>query len=204
MSVMVGRIAGLSALALLFAGSFAAAQAPEVVRVRGTIESVNGDTMNVKLRDGATATVKLADKGPVRAVVKKSLADIKQNDFIAVTGLPQPDGTQKAVAIQIFPEALRGTGEGYRPWDYLPNSKMTNATVDSTVASVDGQVLVLKYKDGEQKVVVPPTAEITGVVSATMADVKPGEKIFVAGAKKLPDGTLEAPNVAVGDYGVWR
>jgi hypothetical protein len=204
MSVTVGRIAGVSTLALLLAGSFAAAQAPNVVRVRGTIESVNGDTMSVKLRDGAAATVKLADKGPVRAVVKKSLADIKQGDFIAVTGLPQPDGTQKAVSIAIFPEALRGVGEGYRPWDYMPDSKMTNATVDSTVASVNGQELVLKYKDGEQKVIVTPSTEITAFAPATMADVKSGEKIFVAGAKKLPDGTLEAPNISVGDYGVWR
>jgi Domain of unknown function (DUF5666) len=204
MTVMTRRMVGASAFALLLAGSFAAAQAPEVVRVRGTIDSVNGNVMNVKGQDGSAMTVKLADNGPVRNVVKKSIADIKQGDYVAVTGLPQPDGTQKAVAIQIFPEALRGVGEGYRPWDFQPNSKMTNATVDSSVASVDGQTLVLKYKDGEQKVVVAPTTEITGVAPATMADVKPGEKIFVAGAKKLPDGTLEAPNISVGNYGVWR
>jgi hypothetical protein len=204
MTVMTRRMVGVSAFALLLASSFAAAQAPEIVRVRGTIDSVNGNMLNVKTRDGATLMVKLADNGPVRAVVKKSLADIKQGDFIAVTGLPQPDGSQKAVAIAIFPEALRGTGEGYRPWDFLPDSKMTNATVDSTVASVDGQVLVLKYKDGEQKVMVPPSAEITAFAPATLADVKPGEKIFIAGAKKQPDGTLEAPNIAVGNYGVWR
>jgi hypothetical protein len=204
MSVMTRRMAGASAFAVLLASSFAVAQAPDIVRVRGTIDSVNGNMLSVKARDGTTMMVKLADNGPVRNVVKKSLSDIKQGDFIAVTGLPQPDGTQKAVAIQIFPEALRGTGEGSRPWDFLPSSKMTNATVDSTVASVDGQTLVLKYKDGEQKVVVPANAEITGVTSATLADVKPGEKIFVAGAKKLADGTLEAPNIAVGDYGVWR
>lgn len=204
MTMMTRRMVGASAFALLLAGSYAAAQAPAMVRVRGTIESVNGNMMNVKSRDGATMMVKLADNGPVRAVVKKSLADIKQGDFIAVTGLPQPDGSQKAVSIAIFPEALRGVGEGYRPWDYLPDSKMTNATVDSEVASVNGQMLVLKYKDGEQKVVVPANAEITAFAAATMADVKPGEKIFIAGAKKLPDGTLEAPNISVGDYGVWR
>jgi hypothetical protein len=204
MSISTSRLLGATAFAVLFAASIAAAQAPEIVRVRGTVESVDGNMMNVKARDGAALKVKLADNGPVRDIVKKSLADIKQGDYVAVTGLPQPDGSQKAVAIQIFPEALRGAGEGYRPWDFLPDSKMTNATVDSTVASVDGQVLVLKYKDGEQKVVVPPSAEITGVVPGTMADVKPGEKIFVPGAKKLPDGTLEAPNISVGDYGVWR
>lgn len=204
MTIMAGRTLFAGAMAILLAGSFAAAQAPETVRVRGTIESINGSVMDVKSRDGAMLKVKLADNGPVRSVVKKSLADIKQGDYIAVTGLPQPDGSQKAVAISIFPAALRGTGEGYQPWDLLPNSKMTNATVDSTVAGVDGQVLTLKYKDGEQKVLVTPTTEITAAVPATMADVKVGEKIFVFATKKLPDGTLEAPNISVGDYGVWR
>ena len=204
MTRMIRRMIGASAVALVFAMSFAAAQAPEMVRVRGTIEGINGQTLNVKARDGAALVIQLVANAPVRTAVKASLSDIKQGDFIAVTGLPQPDGTQKAVSIAIFPEALRGLGEGYRPWDWLPNSKMTNATVDSTVAGVDGQVLTLKYKDGEQKVVVTPSTEITKLVAGSMADVKVGEKIFIAATKKLPDGTLEAPNITVGDYGVWR
>jgi Domain of unknown function (DUF5666) len=204
MTKICRRLIGASGFALLFAMSFAAAQAPDMVRVRATIESVNGQTLNVKSRDGAALVIKLADKAPVRTAVKASLSDIKQGDYVAVTGLPQPDGTQKAVSIAIFPEALRGLGEGYRPWDWVPNSKMTNATVDSTVAGVDGQVLTLKYKEGEQKVVVTPTTEITKLVAGSMADVKAGEKIFIAATKKLPDGTLEASNITVGDYGVWR
>jgi len=204
MAIIQFRTFGAGALALLLAGSFAAAQAPDIVRVRGTIESVDGSVMGVKGRDGGMMKVKLADKGPVRTIVKKSLADIKQGDYIAVTGLPQPDGTQKAVAISIFPEALRGTGEGYQPWDFLPNSKMTNATVDSTVAGVNGQMLTLKYKDGEQKVLVTPATEITAAVPGTLADVKVGQKIFIFATKKQPDGTLQAPNISVGDYGVWR
>jgi hypothetical protein len=147
--------------------------------------------------------VKLADNGPVSRVVKSSIADIKQGAYVAVTAMPQPDGTQKAIAILIFPEALRGIGEGHRPWDFSPNSTMTNATVDS-VASVDGNVLQVKYKDGEKKVVVPPDAQIVSYSKAALTDVKPGDKIFVAGAKKLDDGTLEAANLAFGDYGVWR
>jgi len=140
----------------------------------------------------------------VNAIVKASLADIKPNSYIAVTAMPQPDGSQKAVAILIFPEALRGIAEGFRPWDLTPNSTMTNGTVDNAVESVDGQTLVLKYKSGEQKVIVPPTTEIVTSTRATLSDVKPGEKIFIVAAKKLPDGMLEAPNISVGDYGVWR
>ena len=118
--------------------------------------------------------------------------------------MPQPDGSQKAVAILIFPEPARAPATAFQLWDFMPNSTMTNATVDNTVTSVDGQKLVVKYKDGEKTVVVPPNAEIATFKAATMADVKPGEKIFIAAAKKLPDGGLEAPNIAFGDYGVWR
>jgi hypothetical protein len=127
---------------------------------------------------------------------------VKQGDFVGITAMPQPDGTQKAVEIHIFPESLRGTGEGHRPWDLMPNSTMTNANIDSAVASNDGQVLVLKYKDGEKKFIVPPNVAVVTYAQASAADLKPGEKIFVAAANKLPDGTLEAPNITVGRDGV--
>jgi hypothetical protein len=172
------------------------------VRVRGTIEGVEGSVLTVKGRDGATMKVKLADNAPIRSVTRSSLADIKPGSFIGVTGMPQPDGSQKAVEIHIFPEAMRGTGEGFRPWDLRPNSTMTNATVDNQVTSVNGQVLTLKYKDGEKKIIVAPTATVVTFVPATAADLKPGAKIFVAFAKKDADGTLEAPNVTVGRNGV--
>jgi uncharacterized protein DUF5666 len=194
----------VGALALVFGASIATAQAPQIVRVRATIESVDGAMLTAKARDGAEMKIKLADNAPVNEVVKASLADIKPNSFVAVTGTPQPDGSQKAVAVVIFPEAMRGVGEGHRPWDYEPNSTMTNATVDNEVTGVAGQTLTVKYKDGEQKIVVAPTTEITTFAKKSAADLKPGQKIFVPGAKKLPDGTLEAPNVAFGDYGVWR
>jgi hypothetical protein len=202
MTIMTRRMVGVSAFAVLFAASFAAAQAPEMVRVRGTIESVDGQMLTVKARDGGILKVKLADNAPIRAVVKASLADIKQGTFVGITAMPQPDGTQKAVEIHIFPEAMRGTGEGHRPWDLMPNSTMTNATVDSTVAGVDGQTLVLKYKDGEKTFIVPANVVVVTYASATMTDLKPGEKVFVAAAKKLPDSMLEAPNVTVGRDGV--
>jgi hypothetical protein len=184
------------------AATSALAQAPSMVRVRGTIESVNGQTLNVKTRDGATVAVKLADNAPIRTVVKKSVADVKQGLFVGITAMPQPDGTQKAVEIHIFPEALRGTGEGHRPWDLMPNSTMTNANIDSEVASAGGQKLVLKYKDGEKTFIVPENVVVVMFAPGSAADLKPGVKIFIVAAKKLPDGTLEAPGITVGSNGV--
>ena len=198
------RTLGASAVALLFATSFAAAQAPQMVRVRATLENVSVPMLTAKARDGAEMKIKLADNAPVNEVVPMSLADIKDNSYIAVTAMPQPDGTQKAVAILIFPEAMRGVGEGFRPWDLDPNSTMTNATVAEQVKSTDGQTITVKYKDGDKKVLVTPATIIVTYKKAAASDLKAGQKIFVAAAKKLDDGTLEAPNVAYGDVGVWR
>jgi hypothetical protein len=202
MATMMRRTLGAIAFALMFAASMAAAQQPPTVRVRGTIESVDGQLLSVKGRDGATLNVRLAENAPVRTVIRKSLADVKQGSFVGITAMPQPDGTEKAVEIHIFPEAMRGTGEGHRPWDLMPNSTMTNASVDSVVVSADGQVLVLKYKDGEKTFIVPANVEVVEFAPAAMSDLKPGEKVFVAAAKKLPDGSLEAPNITVGRDGV--
>jgi hypothetical protein len=199
------RIAGIRttlALAATLAATVALAQAPEMVRVRGTIDGVDGQTLTVKSRDGAMMKVKLADNAPIRAVVKASLADIKPGSFVGITAMPQPDGTQKAVEIHIFPEAMRGTGEGHRPWDLMPNSTMTNATVDSEVAVTDGQKLVLKYKDGDKTFIVPSNVVVVTYAPASMADVKAGEKVFVAAAAKQPDGSLTAPNLTVSRGGV--
>lgn len=204
MTMMTRRTLGASAVALLFAASFAAAQAPQMVRVRATLENVSVPMLTAKSRDGAEMKIKLADNAPVNEVVKASLADIKDNSYIAVTAMPQPDGSQKAVAILIFPEAMRGVAEGFRPWDLEPNSTMTNATVAEQVKSTDGQTLTVKYKDGDKKILVTPATIIVTYKKAAASDLKAGQKIFVAAAKKLDDGTLEAPNVAYGDVGVWR
>jgi hypothetical protein len=194
------------AVALVFASSIAAssialAQQPQIVRLRGAIESVDGQTLMVKGRDGATMTMKLPDGVPIRGIEKKSVADVQQGGFVGITAMPLPDGTQKAVEIHIFPEAMRGTGEGHRPWDLMPNSTMTNGNIDSAVASVDGKELVLKYKDGEKKFVIPANIEVVMFVPGSTADLKPGEKVFVV-AKKLPDGALEPVFVTVGHNGV--
>ena len=127
---------GASAMALLLMSSIAIAQQQSnAVRVRGTIESKDHQTLNVKARGGETLKVKLADNAPVRTVVKAPLSDVRTGSFVGVTAMPQPDGTQKALEVHIFPEAMRGTGEGHRPWDLMPNSTMTNATVASEVVS---------------------------------------------------------------------
>ncbi len=195
---------GAGAACAVLTVSLAAAQAPQIVRVRATIDSVSGSTLSVKSRDGAMMKIELAPNAPVNEVVKAALSDIKKDDYIAVTAMPQPDGTQKASTILIFPAAMRGVGEGSRPWDFTPGSTMTNATVADQVTGVSGQTINVTYKGGQQKVAVSPDTEIVKYKKASVADLKPGEKIFVAGAKKLPDGTLQAPNVSYGDYGVWR
>jgi hypothetical protein len=193
---------GVSAFAVLLIASIAWAQNPDIVRVRGTIASLNGQTLDVKGRDGAPIQVKLAEDVKVLAVDRKSMADVKQGVFVGITAMPLPDGTQKAVEIHIFPEALRGTGEGHRPWDLMPNSTMTNANIESAVASSDGQELVLKYKDGEKKFIVPANVEVVMFAPAAVADLKPGEKIFVVAGKKQADGSILAPSIVVGRNGV--
>ncbi len=192
---------GASAIALVFSVAMAVAQQPQIVRLRGAIESVNGKTLTMKGRDGTTMSMQLPDGVAVRGLEKKTVADVKQGGFVGITAMPLPDGTQKAVEIHIFPESMRGTGEGHRPWDLMPNSTMTNGNIDSAVASVDGKELVLKYKDGEKKFIMPANIEVVMFVPGSTADLKPGEKVFVV-AKKLPDGTLEPQFITVGHNGV--
>ncbi|MGO9045598.1 MAG: hypothetical protein ACLP19_09340 [Xanthobacteraceae bacterium] len=199
---MKQALIGASAFAALLVASIASAQTPDIVRVRGTIQGIDGQTLDVKGRDGAPIKVKLADDVKVLAVDRKSMADVKQGVFVGITAMPQPDGTQKAVEIHIFPEALRGTGEGHRPWDLMPNSTMTNANIETAVASADGQELVLKYKDGEKKFVVPANVEVVMFAPADVAALKPGEKVFVVAGKKQPDGSVMAPSIVVGRNGV--
>jgi hypothetical protein len=152
------------ALALIFFGLLAAplvcaqvawAQDPPPVRVRGTIERVDGSTYVVKARDGAELKLTVADNAQIAGIIKASLSDIKQNSFVGVTAMPQPDGSLSAVEVHIFPESMRGTGEGHYPWDLQPQSTMTNANVEEVVSAVDGRTLTLKYKDGEKKISAP-------------------------------------------------
>jgi hypothetical protein len=178
------------------------AQQSPPVRVRGTVEAVDGGLLTVKTREGQTVKLKMTDNAAVRGIVKASLDDIKENSFIGVTGIPQADGSQKAVEIHIFPEAMRGTGEGHRPWDLMPGSTMTNAAVAQMVKGVEGQVITLKYKDGEKKILVVPETVIVTYLPGNRDELKPGAKLFVGGAAKKDDGTLEAGAISVGRGGI--
>jgi hypothetical protein len=200
MQKAIGRALGLAALVLAALGSTANAQ--DTVRVRGTIERLDGPVYVVKARDGAELKITLMDNGIVVAIVKASLADIKPGLFVGSTGMPQPDGSQKAIEVHIFPEPMRGTGEGHYPWDLQADSTMTNANVEESVAGVDGQTLTLKYKNGEKKIVVTPQTVIVTYSPGDKADLKAGTKIFIAVAKKQPDGTLQAARINYGKDGI--
>jgi hypothetical protein len=193
-------VASLTALSVL--ASTAWAQQPPSVRIRGTIESVDGSTLMIKSREGTDIKVRMTDNVAVFGVAKTSLSEIKPGSYIGVSALPEPDGTQKAIAVHIFPESQRGAAEGFRPWDLRPNSTMTNATVAETVKGTDGQNILVKYKDGEKKVVVPPDTPIVTFVAGDKSEVKPGAKIIIFGAVKKDDGVLEANRVNVGRDGI--
>ena len=150
----------------------------------------------VKNRDGAEVKLTVTDNPLFVAIVKSTTADIKPGMFVGSTGMTQPDGSQKAIEVHIFPESMRGTGEGHYDWDLKPQSKMTNANVEQTVAGVDGQMLSVKYKDGEKKILVTPDTAIVTYATGDKSDLKPGTKIFIAAAKKQSDGTLQTPRMA--------
>jgi len=191
--------------AVLLASAAAFAQ-DKPMRVRGTIEQVDGTVMTVKSREGDTLKIKLADEGKVVALVKASVADIKPNSFVGSTAMPQPDGSWKAVEVHIFPEEMRGTGEGDRPYDYRPQSTMTNGTVNSvgkstttgTVANEEGTTLTLNYKDGSKKIDVTPQTVIVSYMPGTREELKPGASIYVPAATRQADGTLLTARVNVG------
>src|ERR1700731_5351853 len=189
-------------IAMVAASSLSAIaqQPPTPSRVRGTIEAVDGDTLTVKSRSGEDVKLHMTGDMRVVGITKISLSDIKVGSFIGTTTVPDPDGTQKAVEVHVFPEDMRGTGEGSRPYDLRPNSTMTNATVAQAVAGNDGHTLMIKYKDGEKKVVVSPDTPVVTYVPADKSDLKAGAKV-IAAMKKLPDGSYETNRVSVGRDG---
>jgi hypothetical protein len=193
-------LASLAVTSVLASAAFA--QQPPTVRIRGTIEAVDGATLSIKSREGTDMKVRMTDNVAVFGVAKTELSEIKQGSYIGVTAMPEPDGSQKAVAVHIFPENQRGAAEGFRPWDQRPGSTMTNATVAETVKGTDGQNILVKYKDGEKKVVVPPDTPIVTFVAGDKSELKPGAKIIIFGATKKEDGTLEAARVNVGRDGI--
>jgi hypothetical protein len=192
----------LAALVVIAAPSLVTAQQPPTPsRVRGTIEAVDGDVLSVKSRSGEDVKLRMSDDMRVVGIIKIALSDIKLGSFIGATTIPGPDGSQNAVEVHVFPEDMRGTGEGSRPYDLRPNSTMTNATVAQTVAGNDGQTLTIKYKDGEKKVVVSPDTPVVTYAPADKSELKPGAKV-IAFVKKLPDGMFETNRISVGRDGL--
>jgi hypothetical protein len=157
--------------------------------------------MQVKSRTGEEVKLHMASDLRVSGITKIALSDIEVGSFIGATTVPGPDGGQNAVEVHVFPESMRGTGEGSRPYDLKPNSGMTNATVAESVVGNDGHTLLIKYKDGEKKVFVSADTPVVTYVPGEKSDLKAGAKI-IAFVKALPDGSLEANRVSVGRDGL--
>jgi len=194
-------LAKAALLALALGAPAASAQTPETVRVRGAVIGLDGSVLTVKSRQGADVAIKLADNFRVAAVVKASISDIKPGVFIGTTATAKDGSGSRAVEVHLFPEAMRGTGEGDRPWDLMPNSTMTNGTIGSAVVGVDGPTVTVAYKGGERKVTIGPDTPIVAFGPADKSDIKPATMVFVI-AQKQADGSLTASAVTVGKDGV--
>jgi hypothetical protein len=195
------EMAAVAAVLCACGPTAALAQAAQPVRVRGTVVSLEGSTLRVKSRAGQDVAIHLAENWAVSGVVKAQLDDIKPGTFVGVAALPQAGDSLRAIEVLIFPESMRGTGEGHSPWDLLPESSMTNATVAAAVQGVDGRTLTLSYRGGEKTITVPPEAPIVTFGPAEKADVKAGAAVFVP-VQRQADGTLQAARVLVGKDGV--
>ena len=199
MSGLTMRI--IAAAAVLAALGLSGASGQQTVRIRGTIEKVDGNTVVVKATDGTEHTLTLTASAAIVGVVKASLAEIKPGSFVGSAAMPQPDGSQKALEVHIFAETQRGTGEGHRPYT-IPNSTMTNGTVGDMVSATGEGSLTVKYKDGEKKIVVPPGVPIVRYEIGDRGELKPGVHITALNAVKKADGSIEASRLNVGRNGL--
>ncbi|MCD7109433.1 hypothetical protein LRX75_10290 [Rhizobium sp. DKSPLA3] len=178
-----------------------AVQAADQIRVRGTVESLDGNTLSVKTREGTDAKILLKDGWKVSSVAKASIDDIKTGDFVGIASLPTAEGGDGALEVLIFPAAMKGTGEGSYAWDLKPNSSMTNATVANAVKAVDGQTVTVTYKGKEKKISIPAGTPVVTFAPAVEADLKSGATVFVP-SEKAADGTISSSRVVVGTNGV--
>jgi len=192
----------LSAFLIAAVSAAAIAQAPAnpPVRIRGTVERIDGTNLTVTANSGQSMNVKLADNFVVVGIAKASLSDIASGKFIGTTTVGERDGALVALEVHIFPENMRGTGEGHYDWDLRPSSKMTNANVASVTSIGKDRVLTVQYKGGEKKVLVPEKAVIVSFTPTDPSELKPGAKVFV-NAQRQPDGSLTAARVNVGLHG---
>jgi len=194
-AIVLATISGLAGASLV------EAQAADAVRIRGTVAAFAGSTLTVKTREGATDAIALADGWKISGVAKAEAGDIKQGDFLGIASVSKADGGSGALEVVIFPAALKGTGEGDRPWDLEPNSRMTNGTV-ADVTEIAGRTVTLTYDNGQKKqIAIPQTTPVVTFAQATPADLQPGAVVFV-NAERGSDGTLTAGRVVVGNNGV--
>jgi hypothetical protein len=194
------RAIGLTALALALAGRAFAAEPPKTYRVRATIDSVSGDSVALTSRGGEKVTAALTSDTVVTAIVPVKLEDIKPGSFIGSAAMPQADGTQKALEVHVFPESMRGTGEGHRPFDLQPQSTMTNGTVGSVTGTSD-RTLQVAYKGGEKTIVVPPETPVVTYEPATRVMLTAGAHVILFGTQ-AEDGAITATRIAVGKNGM--
>jgi hypothetical protein len=186
---------------VLFAAIGATAgQAREAIRVRATVDTVDGNSLRLTTRTGDKMTASLAPDVAVVEIVPVRLEDIKQGSFIGAAAMPQPDGTQRALEVHVFPESMRGTGEGYRPFDLRPQSTMTNGTVGALTGTV-GRTLTVTYQGGKQSIIVPPDTPVVTFEPGSPALLVPNAHVIVMG-RRTPDGTMTATRISVGKDGL--
>jgi hypothetical protein len=193
------RFVAAALITIFSAVAFAQAPANPPVRIRGTVEKIEGQMLTVKTASGPM-TVKLADNFMVMGVARAGIADIASGKFIGTTTVGERDGALVALEVHIFPDNMRGTGEGHYDWDLRPSSKMTNANVANVTSMGKDRVLSVQYKGGEKKVLVPENAVVVAFTPTEKSELKPGAPVFVV-SQRQPDGSLAAPRVNVGLHG---
>jgi hypothetical protein len=201
MTMQTIRKSAFAAAALLTLAMVAAPARADAVRTRGTVVSLEGGKLIVHPKEGADVTINLAEKFAVLAVVKSSMAEIKPGTFIGTATMTKPDSTLQSMEVVVFPEGMKGTGEGHYPWDLPGSSMMTNATVTNAVKGVDGQTVTMAYKGGEKKIEIPANIPVVTLTTAMASDIKPGEAVFVPG-QRGEDGVIHASVVLYGKDGV--
>jgi|SRR5579872_6428905 len=197
---MKARLLFAALAAFTFATAVLAQTPSPSTRIRGTITAFDGANLTIASREGPSVMVALNADARLVAILPAKLADVKPGSYIGTAALPQPDGSLMAMEVQVFPEAMRGVGEGTRPWDLRPDSTMTNGTVGD-VAGVAGRTMTVKYKGEEKKVVVPAEAPVITYEPATKEMLSVGAHVIVTAAKAA-DGTLHAAIVGVGKDGL--
>jgi hypothetical protein len=191
----------IAAFLIAVVTTVAFAQAPTPVRIRGTVEKLDGNVLTVKARDGQSMSVKMADTFTVMGIQKANVAEIATGKFIGATTVGERDGALVALEVHIFPESMRGTGEGHYPWDLQPNSMMTNANIANVVSVASDRVMTVQYKGGEKKILVTDSTVVVSYAPSDKSELKPGAPVFLV-SQKQPDGSLTAARVNVGLNGL--